>query len=888
MAIKKAYFDLQVDGEISGKKIMVEGEYSLPLTDGVAGQLMSTDGAGNVSFINISTLGLLNPSSIVNGTGISWTQISPGILQGDVNLTPFSTTDLIEGTRLYFTNERVDDRVNSLLLAGTGITKAYNDGANSLTLGVTLAPFSTTDLVEGTRLYFTNERVDDRVAALVQNSASVTWTYDDSLNTLTANAVTSPLQIEKDGVLVAARGKIDFITGSNTTLTVLDDVINSKVTVQIDSAVGAIDDLSDVAVSSPNAGEILAYVGPNWQNVPDTAVIQLGAGTGSSVRVNNSNTASGDCSTVSGGYLNIASNCDSTIAGGLGNTSSGYQSTIAGGNSNSASGNESFIGGGLCNTASSGCSTVGGGERNTASGSTSTVSGGYCNIASCVGSTVSGGSFNTVSEIASTVSGGNNNSITQRYSTISGGWNNSVCASCSTIGGGLDNTVSSQITIIAGGRCNIASGTGSSISGGVCNTSSGCYSIVGGGLCNTSSGLASVVSGGQGNVSSCNHSVIGGGCNNASSYYGTAVGGGYCNTASGFYSTVSGGYGNVSNWNYSTVSGGYANTASSQFTTVGGGINNIANGATSTIGGGYCNTASCGYTTVSGGKCNVSSNIYSTVSGGYCNVSTCNFSVVSGGAYNTASGIYSTVGGGCRNTASGCWSAVLGGYCNTLTHTVAGAFGCNIASVCNNTFHTNYLNLYNTPESDTSNTASLVRDTATGQVKVRYQGGLFAQNTSSTPITGTVTETSVISTGVGTLTVPANGFTVGDSFGVSVGGVISSANGETVQIRIKSGAVLLADTGVVSLPALSGRFWSLQVQFTVRAIGGAGVASIAANGMFSFSSSGFDILGSDLGGVESTNFNTTASNTLSVTAQWGSTNATNTIYSNIFVVNKNY
>lgn len=45
-----------------------------------------------------------------------------------------STTDLSEGTNLYFTNERVDDRVNNLLVAGTGISLTYDDVANTLTI----------------------------------------------------------------------------------------------------------------------------------------------------------------------------------------------------------------------------------------------------------------------------------------------------------------------------------------------------------------------------------------------------------------------------------------------------------------------------------------------------------------------------------------------------------------------------------------------------------------------------------------------------------------------------------------------------------------------------------------------------------------------------------
>jgi len=45
------------------------------------------------------------------------------------------TDALSEGSsNLYFTNERVDDRVNSLLTAGTGITLSYDDAGNALTI----------------------------------------------------------------------------------------------------------------------------------------------------------------------------------------------------------------------------------------------------------------------------------------------------------------------------------------------------------------------------------------------------------------------------------------------------------------------------------------------------------------------------------------------------------------------------------------------------------------------------------------------------------------------------------------------------------------------------------------------------------------------------------
>lgn len=123
---------------------------------------------------------------IQNGTGISWSYNDAGAtLTPTVSLGSFSTTDLSEGSNLYYTNERVDDRVAALIQNGTGITWAYNDGAGTLTPTISFSGFTTTDLAEGTNLYFTDERVDDRVSNLLVAGANVTLTYDDVANTLT-------------------------------------------------------------------------------------------------------------------------------------------------------------------------------------------------------------------------------------------------------------------------------------------------------------------------------------------------------------------------------------------------------------------------------------------------------------------------------------------------------------------------------------------------------------------------------------------------------------------------------------------------------------------------------------------------------------------------------
>jgi hypothetical protein len=166
---------------------------------------------------------------------------------------------------------------------------------------------------------------------------------------------------------------------------------------------------------------------------------------------------------------------------------------------------------------------------------------------------------------------------------------------------------------------------------------------------------------------------------------------------------------------------------------------------------------------------------------------------------------------------------------------------------------------------------------------------LFAQTSNSIPVTATTVETTVIDGGVGTLSVPANGFQVGDSFYAILSGIISSANNETLRIRVKSGSVILGDSGLISLPTTTNKHWDLQIHFTVRSIGGTGVAQIMTSGALTYSkdsSNAFE--GQDFSLLNNTTFNTTIPNTIDITVQWGSSNASNSIYSQIFILNKVY
>ena len=168
--------------------------------------------------------------------------------------------------------------------------------------------------------------------------------------------------------------------------------------------------------------------------------------------------------------------------------------------------------------------------------------------------------------------------------------------------------------------------------------------------------------------------------------------------------------------------------------------------------------------------------------------------------------------------------------------------------------------------------------------------GLFAQTADSVPVTGTTAETTIINGGVGTLTVPANGFVVGDSFRVVLAGVMDAANNQTIRVRVKAGSIVLLDSGVQGLTsAITNDIWTLNIDFTIRQIGAASVASIASIGRFSYAkTNNGTVEGFGFNTVNSTTFDTTINNTLDITVQWGSNNARNSIYSDVFTLNKTY
>ena len=219
-----------------------------------------------------------------------------------------------------------------------------------------------------------------------------------------------------------------------------------------------------------------------------------------------------------------------------------------------------------------------------------------------------------------------------------------------------------------------------------------------------------------------------------------------------------------------------------------------------------------------------------------------------------------------------------------------------VTSVSANTFHVNNLALQNVPATDVQTTTQyLTRDSATGVVKTKIIAGptaygLFSQTGNSAVVSATTGSTTIIDGGFGTLTVPASGFTAGDSFLAKLGGIMTAKSSDKLTIRLYANTVILADSGPINMPGIGapGNVWMMDVTFTIRKLGAAGVGEIVTLGNFVWSTNSGAQEGFGFNNVNSTTFDTTILNTLDIKVQWSSSSALNNIYSDVFVLTKTY
>ena len=154
----------------------------------------STAGSANLAInVDDSSLQVSGNTLQVKASGVTNAMLAnSGVTLNSQSLSlggtlTLDTDNIGEGsTNLYYTNERVDDRISALVQNGTGLTWTYDDNANSFTPAVSLSSFDTDNLSEGsTNLYYTDTRANAAI------DARVTKTFVDNLNVVAASAGTA-------------------------------------------------------------------------------------------------------------------------------------------------------------------------------------------------------------------------------------------------------------------------------------------------------------------------------------------------------------------------------------------------------------------------------------------------------------------------------------------------------------------------------------------------------------------------------------------------------------------------------------------------------------------------------------------------------------------------
>lgn len=153
-----------------------------------------------------------------------------GSFNARIGLTSFSTSDLSEGTNLYYTTARADsDAKNAIGVSGAGLS--YNASNGTITIAETtyggfdsdFTEKSTSDLSEGTNLYHTTARA--RAAISVTDAAGDgTLAYNASTGVITYNGITDA---QVRGKLSGGTG-ITYNSGTGAITTTDGDIVHDN------------------------------------------------------------------------------------------------------------------------------------------------------------------------------------------------------------------------------------------------------------------------------------------------------------------------------------------------------------------------------------------------------------------------------------------------------------------------------------------------------------------------------------------------------------------------------------------------------------------------------------------------------------------------------------
>lgn len=184
-----------------------------------------------------------------------------------------------------------------------------------------------------------------------------------------------------------------------------------------------------------------------------------------------------------------------------------------------------------------------------------------------------------------------------------------------------------------------------------------------------------------------------------------------------------------------------------------------------------------------------------------------------------------------------------------------------------------------------TSSATAVTISLTNPTPATLNYGLYAQTDDGPGIFANAPAGTLIGTGVGTLSVPANTFQVGDSFRVVMGGHLNTSNGQELTISVYANGNVIGTTNLINMKNATNKHWVLTIDFTIRSLGVTG--QIVSLGHFSYipDPAGQAFEGSDFSVVST--IDTTILNTLDIRAGFNIVNL-DSIFSEYLTLNKTY
>ena len=165
-----------------------------------------------------------------------------------------------------------------------------------------------------------------------------------------------------------------------------------------------------------------------------------------------------------------------------------------------------------------------------------------------------------------------------------------------------------------------------------------------------------------------------------------------------------------------------------------------------------------------------------------------------------------------------------------------------------------------------------------------YMVGSIFVSTASATVANTITETSILWTGLGTLTLPANFFTIGKSLKFTLYGMIATLVTPTLRIKVKLGATVIIDTTAATLATITGtNLFFTEWMLTCRTTGATG--TIFGQGLAFYFTGITGLSGIASPTTATSAIDTTTTQVFDISVTWGTASASNTITSTNFVLN---